>query len=103
MLQTTSVIGEVHLINLINEPLLFLFKFISLMFALRIHGRKNKNCATKPLFTNFTPDVIASPNTEEFGEAIVLFPFLFSRSLLIVLFLHDITQCYKERTTLVQP
>ena len=54
MLQTTSVIGEVHLINLINEPLLFLFKFISLMFALRIHGRKNKNCATKPLFTNFT-------------------------------------------------
>ena len=49
------------------------------------------------------PDVIASPNTEEFGEAIVLFPFLFSRSLLIVLFLHDITQCYKQRTTFVQP
>ena len=84
MLQTTSVIGEVHLLNLINEPLLFLFKFISLMFDLRIHGRKNEKYG-------------------RFGEAIVLFPFLFSRSLLIVLFLHDITQCYKERTTLVQP
>ena len=55
------------------------------------------------LCSPISPDVIASPNTEEFGKAIVLFSFLFSRSLLIVLFLGDITHCYKQRTTLVQP
>ena len=43
-----SVVGEVHLLNLINELLLFLSIDIS------IHGRKNKTCVTKTLFTNFT-------------------------------------------------
>ena len=52
ILHTTSVIGEVHFLNLINQLLLFLFKFISLMFDRSIHGRKNKNCTTKTLFTN---------------------------------------------------
>ena len=47
-----SVVGEVHLLNLINELLLFLS--ISLIFDIRIHGRKNKTCVTKTLFTNFT-------------------------------------------------
>ena len=60
ILQTTSVNGEVHLLNQINELLLFLF--ISLIFDVSIHGRKNKNCVTKTLFTNFTrtggPDVV---------------------------------------------
>ena len=41
----------VHLLNLINELLLFLS--ISLIFDVSIHGRKNKTCATKTLFTNF--------------------------------------------------
>ena len=36
MLQTRSIIGEVHLQNLINELLLFLFKFISLMFDISL-------------------------------------------------------------------
>ena len=47
-----SVVGEVHLLNLINELLLFLS--ISLIFDISIHGRKNKTCVTKTLFTNFT-------------------------------------------------
>ena len=34
-----SVVGEVHLLNLINELLLFLS--ISLIFDIRIYGRKN--------------------------------------------------------------
>ena len=51
-LQATSVIGEVHLLNLINELLLFLFIFF--IFYIGIHGRKNKNCVAKTLFTNFT-------------------------------------------------
>ena len=48
-----SVVEEVHLLNLINELLLFLS--ISLIFDIRIYGRKkNKTCLTKTLFTNFT-------------------------------------------------
>ena len=47
-----SVFGEVHLLNLINELLLFLS--ISLILDISIHGRKNKTCVTKTLFTNFT-------------------------------------------------
>ena len=47
-----SVVGEVDLLNLINELLLFLS--ISLIFDISIHGRKNKTCVTKTLFTNFT-------------------------------------------------
>ena len=47
----TSVVGEVHLLNLINELLLFLS--ISLILDISIHGRKNKTCVTKTLFTNF--------------------------------------------------
>ena len=46
-----SVIGEVHLLNLINELLLFLS--ISLVFDISIHGG-NITCVTKTLFTNFT-------------------------------------------------
>ena len=42
-LQATSVIGEVHLHNFINELLLFLFIFF--IFHKGIHGRKNKNCS----------------------------------------------------------
>ena len=132
MLQTTSVIGEIHHLNLINELLLFLFKFISSMFDISIHGRKNKNCATKTLFTNFT-HVISSPNTEEFVHyskkmrshakylnfcelnmktRSEIFAYCFPLSSLVVyclycslnvLFLHDTTQCYKQRTTLFQP
>ena len=62
-LQATSVIGEVHLLNLINELLLFLFIFF--IFYIGIHGRKNKNCVAKTLFTNFTR-LIASQSMEEF-------------------------------------
>ena len=51
-----SVVGEVHLLNLINELLLFLS--ISLIFDISIHERKNKTCVTKTLF--ISPDVIAS-------------------------------------------
>ena len=47
-----SEVGEVHLPNLINELLLFLST--SLIFDISIHGRKNKTCVTKTLFTNFT-------------------------------------------------
>ena len=47
-----SVVGEVHLLNLINEVLLYLS--ISLIFDISIHGQKNKTCVTKTLFTNFT-------------------------------------------------
>ena len=47
-----SVVGEVHLLNLINELLLFLS--ISLIFDISVHRRKNKTCVTKTLFTNFT-------------------------------------------------
>ena len=43
---------EVHLLNLINELLLFLS--ISLIFDISIYGRKNKTCVTKTLFTKFT-------------------------------------------------
>ena len=50
-----SVVGEVHLPNLINELILFLS--ISLIFHTSIHGRKNRTFVTKTLFTNFTrPD-----------------------------------------------
>ena len=41
---TTSVTGEVHLVNLINELLLILF--MSVTVDISIHGRK-KNCPTK--------------------------------------------------------
>ena len=47
-----SVVGEVHLLNLINELLPFLS--VSLIFDISINGRKNKTCVTKTLFTNFT-------------------------------------------------
>ena len=47
-----SVVGEVHLLNLINELILFLS--ISLIFHTSIHGRKNRTFVTKTLFTNFT-------------------------------------------------
>ena len=47
-----SVVGEVHLLNLINELLLFLS--MCLIFDISIHGRKNKTGVTKTLFTNFT-------------------------------------------------
>ena len=47
-----SVVGEVHLLNLINELLLFLS--ISLIFDISIHGQKNKTCVPKTLFTNST-------------------------------------------------
>ena len=47
-----SVVGEVHLVNLIHELLLFLS--ISLIFDISIHGRKNKTSVTKTLFTNNT-------------------------------------------------
>ena len=53
----TTVIGEVHLLNLINEVIrswLLLFLSISFIFHIGIHGRKNKNCVTKTLLTNFT-------------------------------------------------
>ena len=41
-----SVVGEVHLLNLINEPLLFLS--ISLIFDISISwAKKNKTCVTK--------------------------------------------------------
>ena len=50
--KATSVIGEVHLLNSINELLLFLF--ILFIFHIGIHGRKNKNCVAKTLLTNFT-------------------------------------------------
>ena len=46
-----SVVGEIHLLNLINELLLFLS--ISLVFDISIHGG-NITCVTKTLFTNFT-------------------------------------------------
>ena len=48
-----SVVGEVHLLNLISELLLFLS--ISLIFDIKVfRGEKNKTCVTKTLFTNFT-------------------------------------------------
>ena len=47
-----SVVGEVHLLNLMDELLLFLS--ISLIFDISIHGRKNKTCVTNTLLTNFT-------------------------------------------------
>ena len=43
-----SVVGEVHLLNLI------IFLSICLILDISIHGRKNKTCVTKTLFTNFT-------------------------------------------------
>ena len=53
----TTVIGEVHLLNLINEVIrswLLLFLSISFISHIGIHGRKNKSCVTKTLLTNFT-------------------------------------------------
>ena len=47
-----SVVGEVHLLKLINELLLFLS--ISLIFDLYSWAKKNKTCVTKTLFTNYT-------------------------------------------------
>ena len=46
-----SVVGEGHLLNLINEVLLLLS--ISLIFDISIHGRKNKTCVSKTLFPIF--------------------------------------------------
>ena len=40
-----SVVGEIHLLNLINELLLFLS--ISLIFDINIHGRKKLNLKPK--------------------------------------------------------
>ena len=59
-----SVVGEVLLLNLINELLPFLS--ISLIFDISIHGRKNKTCVTKTLFTNFTRRNCFLPSMEEF-------------------------------------
>ena len=59
-----SVVGEVHLLNLINELLLFLS--ISLIFDISIQGRKNKTCVTKTLFTNFTRRKLLPSSMEEF-------------------------------------
>ena len=53
----TTVIGEVHLLDVINEVIrswLLLFLSISFISHIGIHGRKNKNCVTKTLLTNFT-------------------------------------------------
>ena len=132
MLQTTSVIGEIHHLNLINELLLFLFKFFSSMLDISIHGRKNKNCATKTLFTNFTRGnffpkygrICSLFEEDEITCKILnfcelnmktrseIFAYSFPLSSLVVyclycslnvLFLHDTTQCYKQITTLFQP
>ena len=123
----TTVIGEVHLLNLINEVIrswLLLFLSISFISHIGIHGRKNKNCVTKTLLTNFTrrncfPQygricwlfLIRSHakylhfcelnmKTRKFLRAVSL-----SASSLVVLclycnlnvlYLHDSTQCYKH-------
>ena len=58
-----SVVGEVHLLNLINELLLFLS--ISLIFDISIHGRKNKTRVTKTFFTNFTRRIKLLPSSME--------------------------------------
>ena len=93
-----SVVGEVHLLNPINELLLFLS--ISLIFDRSIRGRKNRTCVTKTLFTNFTRrncflqvwknflivDLHFSVNCDEIKKIFACcFPLrLFSRSLLSV-------------------
>ena len=64
---TRSVVGEVHLLNLINELLLFLS--ISLIFDISIHGRKTKTRVNKTLFTK-SPDVVAS---FKYGRICLLF------------------------------
>ena len=46
-----SIVGEVHLLNLINELLLFLS--ISFIFDISM-TKKSKTCVTKTLFNNFT-------------------------------------------------
>ena len=58
------VIGEVHLLNVITELLLFLF--ISLIIHISIHRRKNKNCVSPKLCSPISPDIIASPSIKEF-------------------------------------
>ena len=52
ILKTTSVIGEVHPLNLTNELLLFLFFFFFNIWYK--YSWANKTCQTKTLFTNFT-------------------------------------------------
>ena len=122
-LQATSVIGEVHLLNLINELLLFLFIFF--IFHIGIHGRKYKNCVAKTLFTNFTRRNCSTFIVLNIRSRAKYFHFcelnmktrtflrvvsLSTSSLVVlclycnlnVLYLHDSTQCYKHRTTLVQ-
>ena len=48
-----SVVGEVHLLNLINELLLFLS--ISLIFYVSIHGRKKYNLCNQNFVYQFHP------------------------------------------------
>ena len=66
-----SVVGEVHLLNLINELLLFLS--ISLIFDISIHGQKNKTCVTKTLFTNFTRRIRNCFASFKYGKICSLF------------------------------
>ena len=48
-----SVVGEIHLLNLINELLLFLS--ISLIFDISIHGREKLNLCNKNFVHQFHP------------------------------------------------
>ena len=48
-----SVVGETHLLNLINEPLLFLS--ICLIFDISIHGRKKLNLCNQNYVHQFHP------------------------------------------------
>ena len=48
-----SVVGEVHLLNLINELLLFLS--ISLIFDISIYGRKKKKLYNQNFVYQFHP------------------------------------------------
>ena len=48
-----SVVGEIHLLNLINELLLFLS--ISLIFDTSIHGRKKLNLCNQNFVHQFHP------------------------------------------------
>ena len=48
-----SVVGEIHLLNLINELLLFLS--ISLIFDISIHGRKKFNLCNQNFVHEFHP------------------------------------------------
>ena len=65
-----SVVGEVHLLNLINELLLFLS--ISLIFDISIHGQKNKTCVTKTCLP-ISPDVIMVIASFKYGRICSLF------------------------------